>query len=224
MKTCLIAVSLMMFSCLSIVGAQENCPHKALSPVEATPSTINRLLDVSDNVNAIMTDASDTPEQARRFEVFRFEKDYHAKNVLHYGMKVNLPSCTIAKKENGAPGFSNYWIMGEEDGRVKNMTSDDLKRLGPIVLNQDEHQVTFKMPAFQTVPIRKKEVRIEANIVNGACKVTGSIETDNGHRVDITKIFAAMSSFIGIPTGVNSLDVEGTDRTTGAPIKLHFNQ
>ncbi|HAZ11977.1 MAG: hypothetical protein A2X86_07000 [Bdellovibrionales bacterium GWA2_49_15] len=205
-----------------------DCSERLSSATDAAAGGLAPMAETTDHINAIMSDADGAPEDGReavkRFELFRFEKDYHAKNVLHYGMKLNIPSCTIAKKENGAPSFSNYWLMGEERGQTKNMSSDDLKRLGPIVLSQDEHNVTFKMPAFKNVPIRKKEVTVEAKIVDGICKTTSSIELDNGHRVDLTKIYAKMSYFVGIPTGVNYLDVHGIDRTTGEAIKVRFDQ
>ncbi|MEK6626716.1 MAG: hypothetical protein AABY86_17240, partial [Bdellovibrionota bacterium] len=161
-----------------------DCVGQQNSATEVVPSNIAPMEETTDHINAIMADEegpTETPrEEVKRFELFRLEKDFNPKNVLRYGINVNIPSCTIAKKENGAPQFNSYWIMGEERGQKKNMTSTDLKRVGPIVLSQDEHNVTFKMKAFKDVPIRKKEITVEAKIVDGIRKVTGSIELDNG--------------------------------------------
>ena len=205
-----------------------DCAGQQDSATEVVPSNIAPMEETTDHINAIMADGegpAETPrEEVKRFELFRFEKDYNEENVLHYGINVNIPSCTIAKKENGAPQFNSYWIMGEERGQKKNMTRDDLKKLGPVVLSQDDHNVTFKMKAFKDVPIRKKEITIEAKIVDGICKVTGNIELDDGHKIDLSKIFAKISTFAGIPTGVDYLDVHGLDRTTGATTQVRFDQ
>jgi hypothetical protein len=186
------------------------------------------LADITDTVNAHMTadapaEPDPTPEVSRRFTLFRMEKDYHAKNVLHYGVNVNTPSCTIVKTTNGAPSFNNYWIMGEEDNRKKLMTKDDLKRVGPIVLSHSDHEVRFKMKSFNDLKLNKKEVTIEANVVNGECKVTASIELNDGRKMNVSRIFANMSYFLGVPTGVDSLVIDGTDRSNGSRINLKMD-
>lgn len=217
-----------LFTTQILADDQGHCLGHQNSATDATPNDIEMMSEATDHINAIMTDSDgaseDGAEEVRRFELFRFEKDYNAKNILSYGIKVNTPSCTIAHKTTGAPDFSNYWIMGEERGQAQKMTKSDLKKLGPIVLSHDEHTVNFKMNAFADVPIKKKEITVEAKIVDGKCKVTGSVQLDNGHRVDLSKIFAKISTFAGIPTGVDYLDVEGLDRTTGARINVRFDQ
>jgi len=195
---------------------------------DSVPLSFDSMEGTTDQVNAIMaedrSDGNGSTEQETRFELFRFEKDYHQKNVLHYGIKVNTPSCTISYKSNGAPNFSTYWRMGEERNQIKNMTNDDLKKVGPIVLSHNEHTVRFKMNALKEINIRKKEITIEAEIVDGTCRVKGYIELDDGRKVNLNRIFANISSFIGIPTGVSALTVDGNDRATGERVSVRFRQ
>ena len=196
-----------------------NCSHFLQLTSEGS---IDDLAKTTDLINTISMEKSEEApvgdEEIKRVELFRFEKDYNPKNILHYGIKINTTSCTIATKENGAPNFSNYWSMGEEDGHSENMTSDDLERLGPVILVHDDQHVTFKMNAMDQVNINKKEITIQAQIVAGECRVSASAELNDGRKIIIEKFYAEISSFLGIPTGINSLRVDGHDPQSGAVI------
>jgi len=135
--------------------------------------------------------------------------------VLEYGINVHPKTCRIAKTGNGAPAFNTFWIMGEEDGRRKQMTSDDRQRMGPIVLANETNKVVFKMNAFKEVPLKKKEITIEAKMVDGQCRVKGYVTLNDGREMNLDKIWAKLSYFFGVPTGVNYLQVYGQDRSSG---------
>lgn len=165
----------------------------------------------------------ETQERIQRFELFRFEKDYNPKNVYHYGININVPSCTIALRQNGAPSFNSYWILGEEDGQRQNPTKSDLKNLGPTVLSHNPNSVRFRMKALNEINIQKREIEIRTEIVNGNCRVRGYVDLDNGQEISLNRIFANISRFLGVPTGVSSLRVEGRDSQTGQQVTLTFD-
>ncbi|OFZ13478.1 MAG: hypothetical protein A2X86_10500 [Bdellovibrionales bacterium GWA2_49_15] len=215
-------IILMTFLTITFLSANQS--FATCSPIFDLPAdgSLDDLAETTDVLNANLvetgTEESDAPEVTKRVELFRFEKDYNPKNVLHYGVKINTPSCTISYKENGAPNFSNFWKMGEERGQTEGMTADDLKRLGPIILAHDEHQVVFKMAAMDQVEINKKSITIEAKIVDGDCRVTASAQLNDGRSIVIEKFYAELSTVLGVPTGISSLRVDGRDPHSGQSI------
>lgn len=196
------------------------------STSQEVENSLGQLIETTDLSNAHLVDQSvaepDAPEVAARVELFRFEKDYNPKNILHYGVQVNKPSCTIAKGTNGAPLFENYWIMGEAKGGKQLMTSRDKKNLGVIVLESDEHKVKFKMNAMNEFKLKKKVITVEAKIVDGKCKTFAFVELDDGRNMNLDKLYAKISTVLGIPSGVDSVTVYGSDQNSGANIQLKF--
>jgi hypothetical protein len=215
---------LMMFT-VQAQASRVKCPGKSLDP----ESLLNRIRDAEQAsylLNAELANGSeqDVPDETvRRFELFRFEKDYNPRNILHYGIDVNVDSCTFATRPNGAPRFNTYWIMGEERGQRKTPTRKDLERLGPSVLEHTPDSIRFTMRALSEINIRKREIELRAEMVNGNCRVRGYVDLDDGREISLNRIFAEISTVIGIPTGVSSLTVDGRDSNSNQPVSLTFD-
>lgn len=220
-----LGIFILLLSSFNLYANQERCNGRNLDP-QALLQGIRDAEQASYLLNAELAtggEQEETGEETRRFQLFRFEKDYNQKNVLHYGININVPSCTIAHRQNGAPSFNTYWILGEKKGQRQNPTKSDLDKLGPRIVSHDDHSVRFSMKALNEIDINNKQIEVRAEIVNGECQVRGYVDLNDGREISLTRIFANISTVIGIPTGVSSIRVEGRNSSNNQPVSLTFD-
>ena len=163
----------------SIIDKVDNCPDKSNS---------NQADEDNDGIgNKCDKDYKPTvvPDTSTRFELFKYEKSYNPKNVLSYGIKVNVPSCTFDK----ISPFDIYWIMGEKDGSTEGMTSSEKEQFSPTVIKSDQSEIDFTFKALNPLGINPKEMKVEAFPNSGGCLLNSLVTLNDGSEVKVNKFY-----------------------------------
>lgn len=113
-------------------------------------------------------------------EVFNVKKSLNKRNVLHF--KVNIKDCKIQ-----SPAITNYWVMGETDGHIEDLTPRERRYFAPKISYESENEAIFTFGAIEMIgdlPNKDITVRLE----NCVPKAYGEI---NKQEIQLQEIYVA---------------------------------
>lgn len=110
-------------------------------------------------------------------------KSIREKNVIHYDVKVK--DCQLTNRP-----ISAYWILGEQQGQIQQLKTDEIPKFAPQIVRQDIDELQFTLGAFNEVDNEIVNNPILVKLVG--CEAKAFIKV-KGQEIELKEIHAQIS-------------------------------
>ena len=112
-------------------------------------------------------------------DIFHIKKNHNPKNELHY--KANIVDCKLK-----VPAVIGYWVMGEEDGHLEDLTRNEGPIYKPRISYQNEVEADFSIGAMDRMGSKLPNKTIKVRMEN--CQPKSYLEI-NGVEIQLSNIY-----------------------------------